>query len=396
MSSFSKVHLIQGPGQHNLFLLEALKKCCHQVTAYGYWPYFNKAFYRDNKEVEKFSLKEPDSISKWIWRIHNKLPFLFQKPWHLDVYYSQYERWLIRNISLGDSTLLWAWSQVSLDVMKEFKKSGKGRIILEYPMIHPVTWNETIAQEAQKFYSSSAKKFYSFFTDRMIGKMEEEIALADVVVVLSEFAKQSFIERGVPAQKLAKVLLPINFPVKCKKYSSKEKTIFLYVGRIELWKGVQYLIEAFNGIKENQTELWLVGTVLPEMKGFIGKLDNPNIKVLGFKTKDQLADIYAQADVMVFPSLQDSFGMVLLEAMSYGLPVIASTHSAAPDIIQHGTEGFIYEPFKTEDLKMFMLRFIENKELTEQMGQKAQALVESSFSKEQYFDRVGEFIKGFE
>jgi glycosyltransferase involved in cell wall biosynthesis len=65
---------------------------------------------------------------------------------------------------------------------------------------------------------------------------------------------------------------------------------------------------------------------------------------MGHVPQQRLSALYAEADVFLFPTIEDGYGMVLAQAQAAGLPVVASTHSAAPDLIRHGDNGWLVEP----------------------------------------------------
>lgn len=388
----TKVNFIQGPGQHASILLNALVKCVRQVNAFHYWPMFSSSKYKDGILTASHSLHKLDTISKLIWGLRNRMPYAFLRPWHLDVYYHQYEQWVQKHIETDENSILWAWSQVSGKAIMEHKRRS-GKVVLEYPMIHPQTWNETILEEAGKYYPRRYFRiFYSLFTHRMVDKALAEIGQSDKIVLLSDFACRTFTDRGVAEEKLQKITLPFSGVVTERQWRPSKKIIFLYAGRLELLKGIHYLIQAFNKLKTDTAELWLAGTILPEMVDFLKREAGPQIKLLGFQNKDQMRQLYRKADVFVFPTLQDSFGVVLLEAMSYGLPVIGSINSGAPELIQDGISGFLYDPYNVDALSSYMQRFIDNSAMLESVGKCAQERVAAMGLQRQYFNKVKETI----
>lgn len=82
-----------------------------------------------------------------------------------------------------------------------------------------------------------------------------------------------------------------------------------------------------------------------------------------------------QADVFVFPSFEDSWGMVVLEAMTFGKLILCSNQAGASEMVNHGENGYLFDPFKPEQLAELMQRLIEQPELIDAMGQKSQQLI---------------------
>lgn len=135
-------------------------------------------------------------------------------------------------------------------------------------------------------------------------------------------------------------------------FGQGEKKVVLFVGRLAEKKGVTYLIEAMRhvdallaiaGDGSLKKELERQGKDVDKMVGW------NKVKFLGAKTHEELKAIYASADVFVCPSItakggdQEGFGLVMLEAMASGLPVVASNSGGIPQLIKDGVNGFLCE-----------------------------------------------------
>lgn len=131
---------------------------------------------------------------------------------------------------------------------------------------------------------------------------------------------------------------------------------FMYVGRLWKGKGLAYLLDAFRDLKQrgsHDVSLVLVGDGVDEealrARARLGQLEN--VVFCGFQQGEMLARLYAAADVFVFPTLGDPFGMVVLEAMACGLPVIATTASGEiADRVVDGVNGFLVPPGDSGEL----------------------------------------------
>ena len=111
------------------------------------------------------------------------------------------------------------------------------------------------------------------------------------------------------------------------------KPIFIYVGRVSIEKNIEAFLELeLDGIK------WVVGDG-PEMAKLKGKY--PDVTFHGMKTRDELPTYYQKADVFVFPSTTDTFGLVLLEAMACGLPVAAFPVTGPIDVVGNSDGGVL-------------------------------------------------------
>jgi phosphatidylinositol alpha-1,6-mannosyltransferase len=95
---------------------------------------------------------------------------------------------------------------------------------------------------------------------------------------------------------------------------------------------------------------------------------------------EQLKAYYSRADVYVMPSLQEGFGIVFLEAMAFGKPVIASEHGGAPEIVQDGVTGFLVKPGDLEALTAHLIQLLQDPALRARMGAAGRQRVEENFT----------------
>jgi starch synthase len=165
---------------------------------------------------------------------------------------------------------------------------------------------------------------------------------ADAVVVPSSFAARSFIEMGVPKEKIHTIPLGVRLdlfsPVRHPPIDCFE---VLFVGSVSLRKGVQYLVKAFADLKCDRKRLRIVGGMAKEMPAILAQLPMIDVEVLGPLPQRDLAEIMSSSHVLVLPSIEDGFGLVLGQALASGCPVIATVNTGGPDMISDGNEGFI-------------------------------------------------------
>jgi glycosyltransferase involved in cell wall biosynthesis len=128
-----------------------------------------------------------------------------------------------------------------------------------------------------------------------------------------------------------------------KSLLTDKRPILMYVGRVAVEKNLEkFLGLNFGGAK------YVVGDG-PDLGKLKAKY--PQAKFVGYKTGEELADYYASADVFVFPSKTDTFGLVLLEALASGIPVAAYPVRGPLDIIRQGVTGFTEEDLGNAVLK---------------------------------------------
>jgi glycosyltransferase involved in cell wall biosynthesis len=183
---------------------------------------------------------------------------------------------------------------------------------------------------------------------RMLARFRRECALADRILLNSEVAKQTFIAAGVAPDRLS-VLTP---PVDTERFRpggavGDGRFRVLYVGSIDARKGVHTLIAAFRRAAIPDSELLLVGAATTRRTGQLVQtaLAGGGVRqeFHDFARKDP-RPVFGRASVLVLPSVEDGFGLVVLEAMACGLPVIVTAHCGAADLVEEGVNGFVVPP----------------------------------------------------
>ncbi len=169
---------------------------------------------------------------------------------------------------------------------------------------------------------------------RMAAQKARELELADVVLAVSDLQKIALVSQGVPPEKIRVIPLWVDHAFwsegsERRVWQGKEMPLrVLYAGTLSLSKGVPYLLRALQPLREWAT-LTMAGSVSPELQPMLQQLPD-QVRLSGRLNRDQLRDCYREHDVLVMPTLGDSFGFVTLEAMAAGLPVIVSENAGAP------------------------------------------------------------------
>ncbi len=161
----------------------------------------------------------------------------------------------------------------------------------------------------------------------------------------------------------------------------------LFVGRLVREKGIFELLEAYENLDSKlKSELGLVivgdGPARKQIERRISDGLHHSIKVAGFVHRDELAAYYALAEMLVFPTHTDTWGLVVNEAMACGLPVIASRAAGCvSDLVREGWNGFVIEPRNITQLTEAISRLSCNTELRLRMGKRSSELI-SEYSPE--------------
>ena len=181
-----------------------------------------------------------------------------------------------------------------------------------------------------------------------------------------------------------------------------KRPIFLYVGRITARKGIKSLLDACailqtQGYSEYTLLIVGEGDQREELEAFIKdrNLTN-NVTWVGWVNYGSLGAYFQRADVFVFPTFEDIWGMVPLEAMVFGKPVLCSKWAGAAETIVEGENGYIFDPHDPQELASVMRRFLDNPELIQSMGEKSQQMVaqHSAKSASDSFVEVISFVYG--
>ena len=220
--------------------------------------------------------------------------------------------------------------------------------------------------------------------------MDESIKMADYVGAVSSYCKKTYVEEGVDESKIFVCYAGVDTKVFFPKYVKKDKFIVLCVAHQFILKGIRYLIDAYNSLELNNSELWILGS---GNRKYAERFVNVKKNNIFLKSIDEfkLPDIYNQCRIFCIPTLSDGMPGVLLQAMACGLPAICTKYSIAPDLITEGQEGFIVEPSDTKTISNKIKFFYDNPDITSIMGKKARKRIEENFT----WDHVSERIVNF-
>ena len=160
-----------------------------------------------------------------------------------------------------------------------------------------------------------------------------------------------------------------------------KRPIFLYVGRITARKGIKTLLEACAILKSQGYVDYSVlivgkGEQREELEAFIKKRHfEDQVIWAGWVEYGNLGSYFQQADVFVFPTFEDVWGMVVPEAMVFGKPVLCSNGAASCELIVSGDNGYIFDPSSAKELADKMQIFIDRPDLIESMGERSRQII---------------------
>ncbi|HLP88549.1 MAG TPA: glycosyltransferase family 4 protein [Nostocaceae cyanobacterium] len=157
-----------------------------------------------------------------------------------------------------------------------------------------------------------------------------------------------------------------------------KRPIFLFIGQLIKRKGLEYLLQACMNLQSWGCDYTVMvlgeGPLRGELETYTQE-HNLNVQWIGWVDYGSVGAYFQNADVFVLPSLEDTWGMVVLEAMVFERPILCSQWVGAKEMIVDGVNGFIFNPKEPEELAKLMRRFIDNPDLIAQMGKESKNLI---------------------
>ena len=263
-------------------------------------------------------------------------------------------RWIQRKVvsflssqlsTLNDQPILLSYSYAALEPFRYAKANGWKTVLVQ---IDPGPEEERIvAEEAARVpelagsWQRAPAEYWSSW--------REECKLADRIVVNSEWSREGLLRGGIPSEKLSVIPLAYEEPgvgrlaePRLKRnypdhFTAERPLRVLFLGLINLRKGVARLLEAARSLREEPVEFWMVGPV--EIANASTITDAGRLKWLGPVRPGKAAEYYGRADVFILPTLSDGFAITQLEAQAHGLPLIVS--SRCGEVVQQNVNGLL-------------------------------------------------------
>jgi glycosyltransferase involved in cell wall biosynthesis len=241
-----------------------------------------------------------------------------------------YNAWAARHMAAA--SLFHVWGGYGSQSLRRAKAQGMTAVV-QIASSHPNFQNRLMREEFARWGQTWP------VWDAGLARMLREIDQADYILIPSDFVRESFIAEGIPESKLIQAPFGVDVSRFTLATGAKGQPFrAVFVGQVGLRKGVPYLLEAWKRLGWRDAELWLVGRVLPEIKEVLKTYaDLPGVRTVGFLGAPAAA--YQQADIFVFPSIEEGSALVTYEAMACGLPVVTTPNAGS--VVRDGVEGFI-------------------------------------------------------
>ena len=368
---------------HHFELARELERRGHLKTIYSTWPWARlKREGLDHRKVETFPWLHTTEMLlgragvNYTW-IRDPLGYANALA---------FDEWTLRRIPTCDAFI--AISGAGLKTGQLVQQRG-GKFICDRGSSHQRYQEQLVSSEYRRW---GVDLPVSDIRDTL--REEQIYEIADAITVPSRFAARSFVESGIPAEKLR----VIPYGVRLERFSrtgAPPTNCFqvLFAGSVGLRKGVPYLLEAFARLRHPAKRLRIAGTIHPDIKGVLGRLPRENVEFLGPVKQDRMAELMSTSHITVLPSIEEGLALVQGQALACGCPVLCSTNTGGEDLFTDGVEGFIVPIRDIPALTERMQQLADDPALQSRMSEAALQRVQSLGGWEEYGDQWEVFLK---
>jgi glycosyltransferase involved in cell wall biosynthesis len=253
------------------------------------------------------------------------------------------------------------------------------------------TWRKSLLALVARWFGkpyilhAHGSEFHEFFSKQPRTLQRWIISMlrnSRYLIAVSERWGQFYLDiSGLPPEQVVVLPNPISMPEACPSRRDRSGVTFLFLGRMENRKGPLRAVQALHALPEElrrRTHMVLAGDGdVESVRREVSRLGlERQVTVMNWVSAEQRNTLLASADAFVLPSLNEGLPMGVLEAMSWGLPVITSPVGGIPEVVQDGYNGFLVPPTDIPALARAMQKLVEDETLRLQMGANARASVE--------------------
>ena len=272
-----------------------------------------------------------------------------------------------------DADCIVGYEGFALPAFEAARLLGGRAAVLNYPVAHHRQRRRVRLEENEREPGFAVTwPGFSDWPDGHEERLDEEIRLADAVLVGSGYAADSFVAEGIERAKMRVVPYGVDLqtftPAPPGSRPRSDRFNVIYAGQLTQRKGIAYLLRGYRQFARHDSRLTLVGSVVGSdapLRPFADLFDH-----LPHQTRPALAARYRHSDVFVLPTLIEGMPLVVLEAMACGLPVIVTANGPA-DIVRDGIDGFVIPERDVEAINDRLDRLYRDPALREEMGQQA-------------------------
>lgn len=239
-----------------------------------------------------------------------------------------------KHISTCEADILVGWSSAILEALEPARKIGL-RTVVERGSCH-------ILHQLKMLENANARLGLvrpQPVPAEIISRELAEYDAADLITVPSTLAAQTFIDHGIDVDRLFVNPLGVDLGQFQSRPGARsdDRIRVVSVGTVGVRKGSAMLIEACAEL-DDRVELTLVGPVEPDFGAVLSWLPTDAVVMAGPLSRDSVHQAYADADIFCLPSVEEGFGMAVLEAMAAALPIVISDQVGAADVVEGGKQ----------------------------------------------------------
>lgn len=278
-------------------------------------------------------------LTRLYYRLSKKLDLPDLEPW----LHRKFGRWTAKRVR-RDGDVLNIFSGIAEESLRTLGKDYPGVTILVRGSAHIRTQHDLLADEETRCAIPVDKP-----SNWIVAREEREYTLADYVVVLSSFARDSFLAQGFPADKILPLPLgadtqrfkplPAVLEARRKRVRSGDPLRILMVGTFSPRKGAFDLIRIAQSM-HGRMRFRFVGDV-PDESAALHRKAQGFVEFIPRMPEFELPEQYAWGDIFCFPTIEDGYAVVLAQALTACLPVLTTPNCSAPDIVRDDENGWI-------------------------------------------------------
>jgi glycosyltransferase involved in cell wall biosynthesis len=297
-----------------------------------------------------------------------------------------FDRWAARRLRNSRSRIFVGAETCARDCFQVAREQGMVRV-LDAPQVH----SRFLVNLLQRGHEELGRKFSGQIDDNEIAaRKEDELELADWILTYSDVHRRSFIENGIRAERLVEIPLWADAALWDIRHNydteSTKPLEVLFVGSIGIRKGIPWLLNSLKELTGN-VRLTLLGTTEPGFEDVLAQYEDQFVYVPS-QPRTVLNLFYQRADILVLPSLVDSFGFVAMEAMLAGLPVIVSENCGVPV----PSPSWRVPIMDGAAIAARLVLYADNRTLLEEHGAVAKAFARQ-FTPVAYREKVGRWLR---
>jgi len=223
------------------------------------------------------------------------------------------------------------------------------------------------------------------FFEKMIVKLQ-----CSAIHTVSDATKDDLLKIGT---KKPIYVIPNTIEINHSKALESNPYQFVYVGRLVFYKNIEVILKAINIAKKIESKIKLVivgdGPHRETLEKLAKNLEiESNVEFKGYVSAQAKIELISQSSALVFPSLCEGFGLVILEAFSQERPVFVSNIKPMSDIVTHGKNGYVLDPHDEHVWAEYLIKIVKNPSEASTMGKNGGKLLEESYNQETMYQKV--------